>query len=114
VNSSNDALVRFLYSQLRKRVEAAINDLPEQERLVMTLYYYEEFDLPQIATAMGVSQRRASQLYGSSVLNLRARLRDPVGNWDTTIHVCARPPTNGSILPRKTVRHPDASEDKVP
>jgi DNA-directed RNA polymerase specialized sigma subunit len=31
---------QFLYSRLRKRIAAAINDLPERERLVMSLYYY--------------------------------------------------------------------------
>jgi DNA-directed RNA polymerase specialized sigma subunit len=42
VDSRRDGLIRFLYFQLRKRIAAAINDLTEQDRLVMTLYYYEK------------------------------------------------------------------------
>jgi DNA-directed RNA polymerase specialized sigma subunit len=60
----------------------------------MTLFYYEEFNLAQIAVAIGVSHSRASQIYTSCILNLRSRLEDPVGTWKPTIPVCARPPTN--------------------
>jgi hypothetical protein len=42
VRSFEDGLGRFLYLQFQNRIAAAINELPEQERLVMTLYYYEE------------------------------------------------------------------------
>jgi DNA-directed RNA polymerase specialized sigma subunit len=41
LDSHKDVLVQFLYSRFRKRIAAAINELPERERLVMTLYYYE-------------------------------------------------------------------------
>jgi hypothetical protein len=113
VYSRNDAFVQFLFSQLQKRIAAAINDLPEQERLVMTLYYYEELNLAQIGTAIGASHSCASQIYGSGLLNLRARLGDPVGKWEPTIHLSARPPTNGSTAPKKTVRPPGTREDEA-
>ena len=79
----------------------------------MTLYYHERFNLAQIATAIGVSRSRASQIYTSCVLNLRARLADPIGKGESTIHVCARPPTNGSRTGKKTVRHPKTSGDEL-
>jgi RNA polymerase sigma factor (sigma-70 family) len=101
----NDVLVQFLYSRLRKRIALAINELPERERLVMTLYYYEELSLAQIGSVIGKSYTCASQIYASGLLNLRSRLGDPFGNWETT-HTSARPPTNGPESAKKTVRRP--------
>jgi len=113
VYSRNDTLVQFLYFQLRKRIAAAINDLSEQERLVITLYYYEEFTLAEIGIAVGISHAVASQTYASGLLNLRARLGDPVGKWEPNVHTSARPPTNGTTAPKRMVRPPNPSEDKV-
>jgi RNA polymerase sigma factor FliA len=104
VDSRNDALVQFLYSRLRKRIAAAINDLPERERLVMTLYYYEELSLVEVGITIGESYTRTSQIYASCLLNLRSRLGDPVGKWEPTIHTSARPPTNGSESSKNTAR----------
>ena len=102
--SRNDVLVQFLYSRLRKSIAAAINSLPELERLVMTLFYYEELSLVQIETVIGEAYTRVSQIYASGLVNLRSRLGDPVGTWEPTIHTSARPPTNGSKSAKKTVR----------
>jgi RNA polymerase sigma factor (sigma-70 family) len=103
----NNDLIQFLYSRLRKSIAAAINSLPELERLVMTLFYYEELSLVQIATIIGESDTRASQIYASGLVNLRSRLGDPVGTWEPTIHTSARPPTNGSKSVKERVRRPE-------
>jgi hypothetical protein len=104
VHSRNDALIQFLYRQLRDFTAAGIADLPERERLVKILYDYEEFGLAQIGIAVGESYTRASQIYCSGLLNLCSRLGNPVGKWQPTIHTSARPPTNGSTASKKTVR----------
>jgi RNA polymerase sigma factor (sigma-70 family) len=104
LDSHSNNLVQFLYSRLRKTIAAAINELPERERLVMTLFYYEELGLVQIGTVIGESYTRVSQIYTSGLVNLRSRLGDPVGTWEPTIHTSARPPTNGSKSAKKTVR----------
>jgi RNA polymerase sigma factor FliA len=103
----NNDLIQFLYSRLRKSIAAAINELPERERLVMTLFYYEELSLVQIATVMGESYTGVSQIYASGLMNLRSRLGDPVGTWKPTIHTSARPPTNGSKSAKKVIRPPE-------
>jgi RNA polymerase sigma factor for flagellar operon FliA len=54
----------------------AISDLPERERLVMTLYYYEETTMKEIGLILGVVESRISQIHASAVLHLRARLAD--------------------------------------
>ena len=61
---------------MRERLTGAIGDLPERERLVMTLYYYEEATMKEIGLILGVVESRISQIHASAVLHLRARLAD--------------------------------------
>jgi RNA polymerase sigma factor for flagellar operon FliA len=51
-----------------------IEKLPEKERLVVTLYYYEELTLKEIAQILGVSESRASQIHSKAVMLLRSRM----------------------------------------
>jgi RNA polymerase sigma factor FliA len=70
----DDPLFRYLDSEMRERLTAAIGDLPERERLVMTLYYYEETTMREIGIILGVVESRVSQIHASAVLHLRGRL----------------------------------------
>jgi RNA polymerase sigma factor for flagellar operon FliA len=70
----DDPLFRYLNGEMRDRLANAINDLPERERLVMTLYYYEETAMREIGIILGVGESRVSQMHASAVLHLRARL----------------------------------------
>ena len=72
----DDPLFRYLNAELRERLSTAIGDLPERERLVMTLYYYEETTMKEIGIILGVVESRISQIHASAVLHLRARLAD--------------------------------------
>jgi RNA polymerase sigma factor for flagellar operon FliA len=58
------------------RLTGAIQELPERERLVMTLYYYEEMTMREIGMALGVVESRVSQIHASAVLHLRSALSD--------------------------------------
>jgi RNA polymerase sigma factor FliA len=73
----DDPLFRYLDAEMRERLTKAINDLPERERLVTTLYYYEELSMKEIGIVLGVVESRVSQIRASSVLHLRARLSAP-------------------------------------
>jgi RNA polymerase sigma factor for flagellar operon FliA len=73
----DDPLFRYLDSELREQLIGAINNLPERERLVMTLYYYEEVSMKEIGIILGVVVSRISQIHASAVLLLRARLSAP-------------------------------------
>jgi len=55
---------------------AAIENLPEREKLVMSLYYVEELNLREIGEVLGVSESRVCQLHGQLMLRLRATLAD--------------------------------------
>ena len=69
-----DPLFRCLKGEMRERLAAAIGDLPEKERLVLTLYYYEEMTMKEIGLTLNVVESRISQIHSSAVLHLRARL----------------------------------------
>jgi RNA polymerase sigma factor for flagellar operon FliA len=71
-----DPLFRCLRGELEERLAEAIANLPERERLVMTLYYYEEMTMREIGLALGVVESRVSQVHASAVVHLRAALRD--------------------------------------
>jgi RNA polymerase sigma factor for flagellar operon FliA len=60
---------------LYRHLVAAIRCLPERDRLLITLYYYEELTLKEISEVLGVSTSRVSQLHAAAVLKLRAALR---------------------------------------
>lgn len=71
-----DPLFRCLKGELEERLADAIANLPDRERLVMTLYYYEEMTMREIGLALGVVESRVSQVHASAVVHLRAALRD--------------------------------------
>jgi RNA polymerase sigma factor FliA len=73
----DDPLFCYLDAEMRQRLTEAIDDLPERERLVMTLYYYEETTMKEIGLILGVVESRVSQMHASAVLHLRARLATP-------------------------------------
>jgi RNA polymerase sigma factor FliA len=54
----------------------AIDDLPEREKLVITLYYYEELTLKEISAVLSVSESRVSQLHTRAVKDLKKKLMD--------------------------------------
>ena len=61
-------------TELRETLAEAIARLPEREKLVITLYYYEELTLREIGEVLGVTESRVSQLHTKAVLRLRSRL----------------------------------------
>jgi RNA polymerase sigma factor FliA len=69
-----DPLSLFLNAELRERLADAISKLTEQERRVLTLYYYEELKQREIGSILGVKESRISQVLSSAVLHLRAQL----------------------------------------
>lgn len=60
----------------RKALAAAIGDLPEREKMVMSMYYDDELNLKEIGLVLGVTESRVCQLHGQALVRLRARLID--------------------------------------
>ncbi len=61
-------------TEMREALAEAISRLPEREKLVVTLYYYEELTLREIGEVLGVTESRVSQLHTKAILRLRSRL----------------------------------------
>ena len=61
-------------TEMKEALGEAIARLPEREKLVVTLYYYEELTLREIGEVLGVTESRVSQLHTKAVLRLKARL----------------------------------------
>lgn len=93
----DDPLFRFLHAEMRERLTEAISDLPERERLVMTLYYYEETTMKEIGLILGVVESRISQIHASAVLHLRARLADFATRKEPSM---SSPPSHRPVLPK--------------
>jgi RNA polymerase sigma factor for flagellar operon FliA len=51
--------------------------MPDRERLVLTLYYYEGLTLAEIGTILNVTESRVCQIHTKSILQLRGRLSEP-------------------------------------
>jgi RNA polymerase sigma factor for flagellar operon FliA len=57
-----------------ERVRRALEELPERERMLLSLYYEEGLTLKEIGAVLGVTESRASQLHGKAIGMLRSRL----------------------------------------
>ena len=69
-----DPLFRCLQGEMKQRLVDAIEELPEKERMVLTLYYYEELTMKEIGLTLGVVESRVSQIHSAAVVRLRAAL----------------------------------------
>ncbi|MGH2741503.1 MAG: FliA/WhiG family RNA polymerase sigma factor, partial [Thermoleophilaceae bacterium] len=66
-------------TEMKDRLADAIARLPEREKLVVALYYYENLTLREIGEVLGVTESRVSQLHTKAVLRLKSRLQgDPL------------------------------------
>ena len=70
----DDPLFRCLKGEMKQRLADAIEELPEKERMVLTLYYYEELTMKEIGLTLGVVESRVSQIHSAAVVRLRVAL----------------------------------------
>lgn len=73
--TEEDPLFQCLRSETHGRLREAVDQLPERERLVLNLYYFEELTMKEIGQVLGVVESRISQVHASAVLHLRAALQ---------------------------------------
>lgn len=67
----------FQKEETRRILADAINRLPDRERLVLTLYYFEGLTLAEIGDVLGVTESRVCQIHAKSVMSLRNRMSEP-------------------------------------
>ena len=67
----------FQFEETRRSLVDAVNRLPDRERLVVTLYYYEGMTLAEIGDVLGVTESRVCQIHAKTMMSLRYRLGEP-------------------------------------
>jgi RNA polymerase sigma factor for flagellar operon FliA len=69
-----------LFLCLRKErkdlLHQAVDELPQKERQVLSLYYFDEMTMKEIGVILGVGESRVSQIHSAALTRLRARLAD--------------------------------------
>lgn len=73
---------QLLKSELKATLKNAIENLNERERLVVTLYYFENLNLSEISQVLNVSVQRVSQICSKSISKIRDCLKDYLGDSD--------------------------------
>lgn len=68
-------LENLIDEDMRARLTGAIDDLPEREKMVMSMYYERELNLREIGAVLGVSESRVCQLHTQAIARLRTRIK---------------------------------------
>jgi len=63
------------WQEVRERLAEAIDSLPERERRIIQLYYFEELNLREIGQVLGIGESRVCQLQTQALLRLKGRLK---------------------------------------
>jgi RNA polymerase sigma factor for flagellar operon FliA len=85
-DGSTNPFSKYEAKEATKTLGAVIDGLPERERLVLSLYYYEEFTMKEIGTLLGVNESRISQLHTKAMQRLRSQMEEP----NTKVKVAAK------------------------
>jgi RNA polymerase sigma factor for flagellar operon FliA len=70
---------------IKEYVARGIEELPERQRLVLSLYYYEDLNLKEIGQVLRVTESRVSQLHAQAVQRLRARLQATIASGEAEL-----------------------------
>ncbi|MDR2618444.1 MAG: RNA polymerase sigma factor WhiG [Treponema sp.] len=62
--------------EIRRVIVEAISELPDNEKKILVLYYFEDLTLKEIGQVLGVTESRVSQLHTKAIMRLRARLKN--------------------------------------
>jgi len=70
-----DPFTAINLSQIREIIAKAISDLPDKEKLTVSLYYQEELTMKEIGEVLGYTESRISQMHSKAMFRLRAKLK---------------------------------------
>jgi RNA polymerase sigma factor FliA len=76
-DGTDDPVEAFEVQEIKQILSEAVEGMPERERLVLTLYYYEGLTLAEIGQVLGVTESRVCQIHTKAVLQLRSKLAEP-------------------------------------
>ncbi len=75
IHNEEDALAQTRLRELKTALARAIEQLPEKERLVMSLYYLEELNMKEAGEVLHITESRVSQIHSQAIMRLRKKLR---------------------------------------
>ena len=75
VDNDDDALTLTRLKELKDAVARTIQQLPEKEKLVISLYYLEELTMKETGKVLDITESRVSQIHSQAILRLRAKLK---------------------------------------
>jgi RNA polymerase sigma factor for flagellar operon FliA len=75
-DNARDSLLAVHFAELQEIMVKAIEVLPDKEKLLISLYYYEELTMKEIGQIMGYTESRISQLHTQAMYRLRHKLRE--------------------------------------
>ncbi|MGB6060399.1 MAG: sigma-70 family RNA polymerase sigma factor, partial [Candidatus Aquilonibacter sp.] len=108
-DDGNDVMSEVESREVHAELVRAVENLPPQERTVITLYYFEGQTLKEIKGALGVSESRVSQIHAQAVIHLRQRLRE----LRADLGYREDDPTVKQKYLRRPAPTPEAAENKV-
>jgi RNA polymerase sigma factor for flagellar operon FliA len=106
---ASDPSRELLQGEMRQALAQAITRLPDRERLVVTLYYYEELTLREIGEVLSVTESRVSQLHTKAILRLRTWF-----SRDVAIPPTASPRSSDAALPTRPAPRPSVRSARTP
>jgi len=75
INNDEDALSATRLKELKTAIARSIDQLPEKEKLVISLYYLEELTMKEVGKVLNITESRVSQIHSQAIMHLRAKLR---------------------------------------
>jgi len=75
VHNEEDALSQTRLRELRSALARGIEQLPEKERMVMSLYYFDELNMKEAGEVMNITESRVSQIHSQAIMRLRKKMR---------------------------------------
>jgi RNA polymerase sigma factor for flagellar operon FliA len=75
IDNDDNALTLTRLKELKEAVARAIEQLPEKEKLVISLYYLEELTMKETGKVLNITESRVSQIHSQAILRLRAKLK---------------------------------------
>ena len=75
IDNDENALTLTRLKELKDAVARSIEQLPEKEKLVISLYYLEELTMKETGKVLNITESRVSQIHSQAILRLRAKLK---------------------------------------
>ncbi len=82
--SENRSGASTAYKEVKNKLANSIDNLPEKEKIVLSLYYYDGLTLKEIGEVMGLTELQAGQLHSHAALELKSKFKTNLKGISTT------------------------------